>query len=97
MEVQEFVQNTLVQIARGISEAQQIITKESLGEGIDDSQYRSVKFDMAVTTSESDSKELGGKITVASVFSVGGSGEKEQVNTNVSRIQFEVLLNVKTH
>ena len=95
MELHEFVKQTLVEIGRAMQEAHQELVKNE-GKGIDDYNYTSVKFDIAVSEDQQSSKTGGGKLNVVSVFNLGGEVADSVKNSVVNRIQFEVKLHAKT-
>jgi hypothetical protein len=93
MELKEFIAETIKQIAEGTEEGDAYIKNNKSGIGI----MRSldgipVKFDIAVTSGTEKASEIGGKITVANVFSAGGKKGNKEANSNFSRIQFELIL-----
>lgn len=103
MELNEFIRKTLVDIKRGIHEANLELAKEegkTLGEGVSvqyvmESLERERKegyiaFDVAVTVSEENSKIGGGGIKVA-VASLGAEIESSAAQEKVSRIKFHIL------
>ncbi|HEY1039693.1 MAG TPA: hypothetical protein VGF30_09830 [Bacteroidia bacterium] len=94
MDLKDFVSQTLKQINDGLQEGHQHV-KTSGGEGVHNG-YFNVAFDVALTTNNEESSDVGGKITVASIFQAGGKKEKTTESTNYSRIQFSVSVHVKT-
>ena len=105
MEVQEFVQSVLVEILKGIREAQKktgvgkYIAPDAIGSHSfpEDSgvQHESriistvVKFDMAVTAETTKGGGGEAKVRIA-VIDADFGGKLEAKNTQVSRIQFSV-------
>jgi hypothetical protein len=83
MNVEEFVSENIKQIAKGLISAQKSGINLAGGTG------RDIKFDIAVTVS--DSIEAGGKAGIT-VWSIGAEAKaKTQITSNtVSRIQFVV-------
>lgn len=51
-----------------------------------------VKFDVAVTVSNTGEQSGGGRLTVASIFSAGLEGKSTDAASTVSRVQFQVPL-----
>lgn len=51
-----------------------------------------IDFDVAVNVSEESGVEAGAKLSVASVFSIGGSGTTGSSSTSTNRISFKVPL-----
>lgn len=96
MEIKEFVSETIKQITDGVREGNNYIKDNNYGEGVDGSIYRKIQFDIAVTTSKGSDADLGGKLTVAGLFSVEGKKSSDKNVSNVSRIQFDISLHVKT-
>ena len=99
MELRDFIENTLISIKEGVRGANQGLAK-SLGENPDSlyftmhaSKTHSINFDVAVTVSneEGKSKSGGGKLNI-SVVSIGAEAgsEKKQMQTNISRIKFDI-------
>jgi hypothetical protein len=96
MELREFITDTIKQITDAIHDADKYIKKKSVdSEGIRD-EYRSVRFDVAVTTNEGENDKIGAKVSVAHIFNAGGSSESSNATSNTSRIQFEILIHVST-
>jgi hypothetical protein len=95
MELKEFIQQTLVQITEGIREGHKYITENNFGEGVSDSHGKEINFDIAVATNEDKTTGLSGKVSVANIFSAGGKDENVTKASNVSRIQFKLVLFVK--
>lgn len=60
-------------------------------------QYTKVNFDIAVTTTDEDKSNIGGKISVVQMFNAGASSESANITSNQSRIQFEIFLHVTTN
>ncbi len=95
MELKEFIKQTIIQITDGIREGQQYIDENNFGDGVNDKKYKEVNFDVAVSSNEEETTGVGGKLSVASVFSLGGKDEATSTATNTSRIQFKIYLHVK--
>lgn len=95
MELKEFIKQSIIQISEGVLEGHKHVTSTVVGEGVAD-EYHRINFDVAVVSDEQDKKDLGGKISIASVFSAGTSSEKIQKNTNHSRIQFNIQVHITT-
>lgn len=96
MELKEFIKQTVMQIADGITEGYNYVVQRKLGRGIYDEYYTKIQFDVAVVSDEQEKTGMGGKISVASIFKAGADVEAIQKNTNHSRIKFEINLSVKT-
>jgi hypothetical protein len=96
MELKEFIKQTIVQITDGLREGHQYIQENRFGEGVSDDKYKEINFDIAVSSNEEETTGLGGKISVANVFTVGGKDESTTKASNVSRIQFRIFVHVTT-
>ena len=98
MQLDEFVKTTLMQVAKGVKDAQQ--EAEEMGavvnprpeEGWGKRRETSVSFDVALTVSDTSAGEVGGRLTVASMLSFGGKTTETDLRQETSRIQFEVTL-----
>lgn len=99
MELKEFVQETLVEIASGISAAQAQLLTDDIKAIInpvwgDNSELhkhvQNVTFDVAVTSSEKTSGSGKAGIKVISAFDLSGDISKEKSNANVSRVSFSI-------
>jgi hypothetical protein len=108
MQLDDFISQTLEQIAQGVHNAQEHcnllgarvnpaglkkrVTGEELFWDLDGVYAQRVAFDVAVTAT-SDTK-AGGKagITVWGALDAGASGERSSSNSTVSRISFSVLM-----
>src|SRR5579862_7915373 len=95
MELKEFVETTLVQIAEGIAAANEQLQGGNTGAIINPAEslrrspkevVRPVDFDVALTVSEENvSKETtkaGGKLGILSVVSLAASADSEDAGTN---------------
>ena len=98
VELKDFIRDTLVQIASGISEANVVlknpeqnrydsfVLRHNRG---DSSKIQGISFDIAVTASKSQTDKAGFKVALVSIG--GGAGfEKGAVAEAVHRIRFEV-------
>jgi len=99
MTLQEFIRNSLLQIADGAHEARRrneniAIPVSALGKAdasctaIDRRAGFLVEFDVAVTASEKRIKDVSGGIEVASLLKVGGKRSADSEQSSVSRIRF---------
>lgn len=96
MELKDFISNTISQITDGLIESNRYILEKSPGsEGVKD-QYRKIFFDIAVTTNEGEKDKIGGSVSVAQFFKVGGSTESSIATLNSNRIQFDVYIHILT-
>lgn len=97
MELKDFISGTIQQITDGILEGNKYVkAKSQTTEGVR-SQYTKINFDIGITNNEEHKGEFGGKISVVQVFNVGGSTSKHTNTSNQNRIQFEILIAVKTN
>lgn len=92
MELKEFVAESIKQIADALIESNEYI-KSKNGEGIERG-YKRVEFDVAVTVNEEEKSDIGGKISVVKVFSLGSKVEDSNSITSYSRIKFETFISV---
>jgi len=96
MELKDFIAGTIKQVTDGILEGDKYVKeKANTSEGVR-SQYTTVKFDVGVSVNEEHKDEYGGKVSVVQVLNIGGSKSKLSNSTSENRIQFEILINVKT-
>ena len=96
MELKDFISETVKQITDGILDGDKYVKQKSKSqEGIRE-QYTKVMFDVAVTTNEEAKDKMGGKVSVVQIFNMGASIESVNKTSNFNRIQFELLINVRT-
>lgn len=96
MELKDFISGTIKQITDGILEGNEYVKNKSKSlEGVR-SQYTKVNFDVGITINEEHKDDFGGKISVVQVFSAGGSTSKNTSTSSQNRIQFDLLVMVKT-
>ena len=96
MELKEFIKQTIIQITDGMLEGDKYVKENNFGSGVSDSHGKEINFDIAVTSNEEEKTGVAGKISVANIMSFGGNGENVTKASNVSRIQFKLILHVKT-
>jgi hypothetical protein len=96
MELKEFIKQTIIQITEGVIDGHEYVVKKGFGDGIRDTIYKEVSFDIAVTTNEEEKTGVGGKLNVVSFFNVGMNTEDISKSTNYNRIQFKLNLGIKT-
>ena len=100
MELEEFIKTTLLNIKKGIREANSKIAKENgleLGKDQNAQQYqinghgmsKGIKFDIALIVTKEKGADGGGKIRVA-VLDIGGKKTSASKEEHVSRISFDV-------
>ena len=96
MELKEFITQTNIQITDGLREGHKYVQDNNLGKGVSDSMPKEINFDIAVSSSEEEKTGIGGKISVASILSLGANNEATFKASNVSRIQFKIFVNVSS-
>lgn len=86
MELNEFVANTILDVYKGLEDADKKLEGDYhiVNKSID------IDFDVAVTTIEGEEVSGGGGIQVASILKAGGEYKTTSENSNVSRIKFTV-------
>ncbi|CAD7344985.1 hypothetical protein X12_001115 [Xanthomonas arboricola] len=104
MELKDFIKLTLVQIAEGVKEAQEEAKKiggnvnpythfvtQGMGTHLSRGETQQVKFDVAITASESTASKEGIGVVVAAI-ALGKRNEVSDQSMSVSRVSFEVPL-----
>jgi hypothetical protein len=101
MDVKEFVREALVQVLEGVHEAQSLVTEKKTGWVIHPSAAQNItadeaqggnylmRFDIAVTASDSEGKERRVGLRVVGL-DFGGGKEARQETSSISRITFAV-------
>lgn len=98
MQLDEFVKATLMQVVKGVKDAQQeaeefgAVVNPRPEEGWGRRRETSVSFDVALTVSDTSAGEVGGKLAVASMLNLGGKKTETDLRQETSRIQFEVAI-----
>lgn len=95
MELREFIKQTICQITDGIRDGHAYVEEGEKGDGFSNRHPFPIKFDVAITSTEEETTGLGGGLQVANLFSFKGNTDEKQVQSHVSRIQFEIHLHVK--
>ncbi|WP_448568904.1 hypothetical protein [Thalassotalea ganghwensis] len=108
MDLKDFVAESLIQIAQGVSESQ--LAVKNLGGLVNpairvhkqgDSHVSSlpngqniyiVDFNVAISVAENTGTEADGKLKVASVLSIGGGVKSSETNSTLSKVSFKVPL-----
>ena len=88
MELQEFIENSLISIINGVRNTNNKTKNEEFSM-LEINSADKIAFDIAVTTSENKEREGGAGIKVFSL-SLGGDIKSELTNQNISRIKFEI-------
>ena len=52
MELKEFIKQTIIQITDGLREGHKYIQDNQFGEGVNDTKFKEVNFDVAIATNE---------------------------------------------
>jgi len=96
MELKHFISETIKQITDGILEGNKYVREKSKSiEGVRD-QYTKINFDIGVSVNDEKTNEAGAKIAVAQVINIGGGTSKNSKTTNENRVQFDLMIQVKT-
>ncbi|ANB67639.1 hypothetical protein [Aeromonas veronii] len=98
MQLDEFVKTSIVQIAKGVKDAQEEV--RAFGGAVNPSQYsiggyskpdkEKIEFDVALVVQDSTSSEVGGKLSVASMFGMSGKHSGNDSYQQTSRVKFNV-------
>lgn len=88
MNIEEFVKETLRQISAAVVEIEDTDRNQCVQPDIP------VHFDLAITTTDDLSGEVGGKLQVASIFKVGTEGKKQKGVEEYSRVSFDLHFHV---
>jgi hypothetical protein len=94
MNLQEFIEQTLIQIAQASKNVSEQMQSSGIGEGVRDNQSINVSFDIAVTVSQESSTGIKGGLKVLSAVVLGGEKEEAVKAENVSRIKLELPLKI---
>ena len=97
IELNEFIKNVLVEIARGVRSANDELRNPdkhqfevfSLRDNRGDSKIPGVRFDVALTVGSQQKDKMGFFVALASMGG-GANVEKQNANEMVHRIQFEI-------
>lgn len=100
MQLDEFVKTTIMQVVKGVSDAQEeaaefgaVVNPREL-EGKGRRKETNIVFDVALTVTGTNSEEVGGKLTVASILNLGGKVTESDVRQETSRVQFDVAVSL---
>ncbi|MCF3098892.1 hypothetical protein GS629_21080 [Aeromonas veronii] len=98
MQLEEFVQSTIQQIAQGVVNASNAVTE--LGGRVNPYDHNvlaptpprltNVEFDVALVVGESQQTEAGGKLSMINVLSLGGKTQGADSYQQTSRVKFTV-------
>jgi hypothetical protein len=95
MQLKEFVQQTINEIAEGLQSSNRYLAQ--MGSRIDDSGVTTIDFDIAVLSEDQLASKTGAHLTVASVLSAGHKMENENRTQNTNRVKFSVMVHIKTN
>ncbi|MBL0639571.1 hypothetical protein ACEUA8_00175 [Aeromonas veronii] len=100
MQLEEFVQSAIQQIARGVSNASDDVA--SLGGRVNPHDHiasssrsprlTNIDFDVALVVTESQQSEAGARLSVINVLSLGGKTQGNDVYQQTSRVKFTVAV-----
>lgn len=98
MQLEEFVQKAIQQIARGVSNASEDVA--NLGGRVNPHDHiasrsprlTNIDFDVALVVTESQQSEAGAKLSVINVLSFGGKTQGNDVYQQTSRVKFTVAV-----
>lgn len=98
LQLHEFIRETLTEVLRGISEAQDVASKQHptaaiapVGQGMrdDETLNQIVKFDVAVTT-KAGTETKGGIGIIVGPITLGSAGKSDHRDDATNRISFSV-------
>lgn len=95
MQLKEFVQQTINEIAEGLQSSNNHLAQ--IGSRIDDSGITNIDFDIAVLSEDQSASKTGAHLTVASVFTAGHKIGSENRTQNTNRVKFSVNVHIKTN
>lgn len=96
MNLKEFVKNVIIDLDSAVSEANEN-TKRKFSFREVSGQKTSLGFDIAVTVEKSDEKNNKGGIKVLEFFQAGLESSEKQINSSVSRINFNLDISTMTN
>ncbi|MEO9321335.1 MAG: hypothetical protein ABI361_11750 [Nitrososphaera sp.] len=99
MELQDFVMTTLVEIVKGVKNANDAIEEtdkfQFIGEKVPDYYGQFVDFDVSVAARDKDEKGgsvKGGVYVIGAWLSGSANSKQEKASENVNRIKFRVFV-----
>ncbi|MFN4884946.1 MAG: hypothetical protein ACK5HD_01890 [Bacteroidota bacterium] len=95
MNLQEFIQQTLIQVAQASHNASQEMQKLGLGAGVQDSTEIDVSFDIAITASEELKNGKKGGLKVISAVMLGAETEDAAKKENISRVKLVLPIKIR--
>lgn len=96
MQLDEFVKTTLMQVVKGVKDAQEeavgfgAVVNPLVGYGC--ARETVIAFDVALTVTGASSDEVGGKVTVLPFLNLGGKATESDTKQETSHVKFEVML-----
>lgn len=94
MNLQEFIEQTLLQVAEASQNVSNEMKRKGLGEGVQDNHFIKVNFDVAVTVSQESTKDSKGGLKVLNAFMLGEEKGEALKAENVSRIRLELPIKI---
>jgi hypothetical protein len=94
MNLQEFIEQTLLQVAKASKNVSEQMQRDGLGKGVRDSSSINVSFDIAVTVSQGKNKNANASLKVLNAVVLGTDREEVIKSENVSRIKLELPLRI---
>jgi hypothetical protein len=94
MNLQEFIEQTLLQVAHASKNVSEQMRDNDLGAGVKDNDKIMVSFDIAVTINNESTNGVNGGIKVLEAIVFGGGKSESSKSENVSRIKLELPLQV---
>lgn len=98
MQLDEFVKTTLMQVVKGVKDAQEeavefgAVVNPQVGYG--GTRETVIAFDVALTVTGSSSDEVGGKVTVIPFLNLGGKATESDARQETSHVKFEITLSL---
>ncbi|MEN9389698.1 MAG: hypothetical protein RLY61_782 [Candidatus Parcubacteria bacterium] len=94
MNLQEFIEQTLLQVAYASKNVTAEMKKTGLGDGVQNSREIKVYFDIAITAGEEKTNGISGGLKVINAIMLGAQTEEAIKTENISRIKLELPLKV---
>lgn len=100
MQLEEFVQSAIQQIARGVSNASEDVASlggrvnphDPIASSSSSPRLTNIDFDVALVVSEGSQLQGEGKVSLIKVFSLGGSAQESNAYQQTSRVKFTVAV-----
>ena len=93
MELKDFISQTLVNIVKGVEDANKTTKRFKLASNIHDQlgSGQDVEFDVSIMVSQDSKENIDGKIGVA-LASIAGDIEQKETSQNLHRMKFRVFI-----